>query len=155
MTPRTRNAFKTSKAIPKAVRDLIDWTNLADMNDDGKINKNDIKVFTTPDGTVEIAAVANKLELDVTNGDLDVGTEDSTTVGWLEFHLNELTTISGRAEATKDSTDVRANLIRLFSAQGKGEAAVDVPGDALKCPLPGICEHGPGWTFSTPTVMAA
>ena len=67
--------------------DEIDWTDLADSNNDGKININDIEVYTSADGNVEVSNPG--LMLDVTNGTLtgdDVGE-------WLEFRLNEQTTI--------------------------------------------------------------
>ena len=66
----------------------IDWTNLADSNSDGKININDIKVFDAETEGTEDTGRGN-LELDVTNGDLEMGTGGE----WLEFELNEQTTI--------------------------------------------------------------
>jgi hypothetical protein len=66
-----------------------DWTNLADMNDDGKININDIKGFDG-DGDDATDVGTSGLTLDVVNGTLR---SSGPTATHLEFHINEQTTI--------------------------------------------------------------
>ena len=75
---------------PEAVG-LFDWTNLADLNDDGKININDIKVFDG-DGKDANDVGTGGLTLDVVNGKLH-GSATGTRASHVEFHINERTTI--------------------------------------------------------------
>ena len=80
---------------------MIDWTDLADMSDDGKINANDIVLYDedTDGNVVPKTATFN---LDVANGRLTVGANDV----WLEFELNERLTIGAFVSTkTDDRTD--------------------------------------------------
>ena len=76
-----------------------DWTNLADMNGDGTINADDVDIYDAAEGGEPIARTAG-FSLDTINGRLTVGGGS-----FVEFHMNELTEISGRSATTVPSSE--------------------------------------------------
>ena len=98
----------------------IDWTDLADMDGDGKINANDIGVYGTADSETEQDKPSG-FSLDVVNGALIAG-----DAAFLEFFLNEQTTIGAfvntRTEADRRATQARdaddEDIVEMFEFSG-------------------------------------